>query len=95
MDSKKLKFNCLTDEQVLAILGKIAVTASLMVGICRAEAARNEEKDLALTLHALDTMLCGVGALADLPLSGDWGGDFADWMVGPVFNKALDNGCAA
>jgi len=31
--------------------------------------------------------LCGVGALADTPTGGNCVGSFADWMVGPLFNK--------
>lgn len=95
MATKKSKFNGLTDDQVLAIFGRIAVTASLMASMCRAEADRNGEKDVALTFHALDTMLSGVGALADHAMGGEWGGDFAEWMVGPIFNKAQQDGGAA
>ena len=86
MASKKTKFNGLTDDQVLMLFGQIASTVNLMADICRAEALRNGEHDVALTFHALDTMLCGVGALADHATAGDCVGDFAAWMVGPLFH---------
>lgn len=37
--------------------------------------------------NVMDAMLCGVGALADMPTGGTVIGDFAAWMVGPMFNR--------
>lgn len=79
-------FNGYTPEQVVRILEQIASTINLACDICRVEADRAGTSDVALTLHALDTMLCGVGALADCPTGGGVVGGFADWMMGPLFH---------
>lgn len=51
----------------------------------RDAAERHGGKEVEATFHALDTMLCGVGALADHATGGNCVGDFAAWMVGPSF----------
>lgn len=81
------KFAGLTDKQVLQLFERIATTANLMADICRDKAEEFGEHEAALTFHALDTMLNGVGALADLPTGGTCVGSFTDWMVGPLFNQ--------
>ena len=81
------KFAGLSDDQVLKLFEKIATTVNLMAEICRDKGEEFGEHEAALTFHALDAMLCGVGALADLPTGGNCVGGFADWMVGPVFNS--------
>lgn len=80
------KFSGLTDAQVLMLFGQIATTAHLLASICREKAEEFGGHDSALTFHALDTMLLGVGAMADMPSGGDCVGSFADWMLGPLFN---------
>lgn len=84
------RFAGLTDDQVLMLFGKIATTANLMAEICRGKAEEFGEHDVALTLHALDTMLSGVGAMADMPSGGDCVGGFADWMLGPCFKNTTE-----
>lgn len=84
------KFSGLSDDQVLSLFEKIATTANLMAEICRDKAEEFGGHEAALTFHALDTMLCGVGALADLPTGGNCVGGFADWMVGPMFNNTAE-----
>lgn len=74
------KFAGLSDEQVLRIFTSIASKANMMADMCRAQADRSREHESALTFHALITMLCGIGALADMPTGGDVVGDCADWM---------------
>lgn len=86
------RFSGLSDEQVSKLFGQIASTVNLLAAICRDKAEEVGTHDSALTFHALDTMLLGVGALADMPSGGDCVGSFADWMVGPLFN---DKGEAA
>ena len=81
----KTKFSGLSDSQVLLLFKQIATTSHLIAGICRDKAEELGEHEAALTFHAIDTMLSGIGALADLPTGGDVVGDFADWMVGPIF----------
>lgn len=81
-------FAGLTDAQVRQLLEKIASTADLMASMCRTEADRNGEKDVSLLLHAMETMLCGIGAMADLATGGNAVGDLAAWMVGPMFHQA-------
>lgn len=81
------KFSGLTDDQVRRVLSQIASQANLMSSMCRIEADKAGESDTAITFHALDTMLCSLGALADMPIGGDVGGGFADWMVGPLFEE--------
>ena len=82
------RFAGLTDDQVMMLFGKIASTANLMAEICRDKAEEFGENDVATTFHALDTMLLGIGAMADMPSDGDCVGGFADWMVGPLFNRS-------
>ncbi len=85
MGKSNRRFSGLTDEQVLRLLCQIASTVNLMSEICREKAEEFGEQDMAYTFHALDTMLCGVGALADMPSGGDCVGGFAEWMCGPLF----------
>lgn len=84
------KFNGLTDDQVLSLLERVATNINLMASICRDKAEEHGSDDVAFTFHALDVMLCGIGALADLPTNGNVVGTFADWMIGPVFKKGED-----
>ncbi len=81
-----VRFDGLTDDQVLKLFGQIATTVNLVASICRDKADEFGDHDSALTFHALDTMLCGVGAMADLPSAGNCVGGFTDWMLGPLFN---------
>ena len=94
MATKTNRFSGLTDDQVLMIFGQIATTANLMAAICRERADEYGAKEIALTLHALDTMLLGVGALADLPTGGHTVGDFSAWMLGPLFHRTQSGGGA-
>ena len=83
------RFSGLTDDQVRMLFEKIATTANLMAEICRDKADEHgDHEDVAQTLHILETMLCGVGAMADIPTGGDCVGGLADWMVGPLFNRS-------
>lgn len=86
MTNKRQKFNGLTDEQVFMLFERIATHANMMASICRAEALRNDENYTSMTFQALDVMLCGVGAMADHATGGECVGDFAAWMVGPLFH---------
>lgn len=89
------KFAGLTEDQVLQLCGQIASTANLMADICRDKAEEHGSQPVSTTFHALATMLCGIGALADMPSGGNCVGTFADWMVGPLFNPAQSNGGAS
>lgn len=95
MAKNNQKFSGLTDEQVRSLFERIATTINLMAELCREKAEEHGDKEIALTFHALDTMLCGVGALADLPIGDTVVGDFATWMVGPIFHEARSTGGAA
>jgi hypothetical protein len=90
MSATTQKFSGLTDDQVCRVLSQIASQADMMANMCRMEADRAGEHDAAITFHALDTMLCSLGALADMPIGGNVLGGFADWMVGPLFKPAQD-----
>lgn len=81
------KFHGLTENQVLKLCNQIASTADLLAELCRTKAEEHGEQPIALTFHALDTMLCGIGALADMPSGGSVVGSYADWMVGPLFKE--------
>ncbi len=81
------KFSGLTDEQVSMLFEQIASTVHLLASICRDKAEEFGNHESALTFHALDTMLLGVGAMADMPSGGGFVGGFADWMLGPLFNQ--------
>lgn len=85
------RFSGLTDDQVLRLFEKIATTANLMAEICRDKAEEFGEKDVALTLHALNVMLSGIGAMADMPSGGACVGGFSDWMMGPLFNLSKNS----
>ena len=89
------EFESLTEGQVQLILEQIATTVNLMVDICRSEAERHGEKDVALTFHAFSTMLSGVGALADHASGCNCVGDFPTWMVGPTFRALANRGSVA
>lgn len=80
------KFAGLTNEQVRMLFEKIATSMNLMADICRSKAEEYGAHDSAQTFHALDTMLCGVGAMADMATGGTVVGSFSDWMLGPCFN---------
>lgn len=85
--SATTRFSGLTDDQVHRVLEQIASQAGLMASMCREQADKAGESDTAITFHALDSMLCALGALADTPLVDLLGGSFADWMVGPLFTE--------
>ena len=87
MATNKPKFSGLTDEQVMRLFEQIASTVDLMATICRMKAEEHGTEDVVYTFHALSTMLAGVGAMADMPSSGGCVGSFAEWIVGPSFNK--------
>ena len=80
------KFSGLSIDQALDLFKQIAVTVDLMADICRDKAEELGTHTAAQTFLALDVMLLGVGALADLPTGGSIKGPFADWMVGPGFS---------
>jgi hypothetical protein len=94
MASKKPKFNGLTDDQVLMLFGQIATTVNLVSELCRDQAERYGSENVAHTLYAMNTLLRGVGALADHATGGNCIGDFAEWMVGPIFNQTQRAGGA-
>lgn len=87
MATTKPKFAGLTDDQVLSILNQIATTANLISQVCmdRAEVYGGHESEI--DFHALNTMVRGLGALADMPTGGDAVGDFGAWMCGPRFRE--------
>ena len=89
------KFSGLTDAQVIQLFERIASTIELMSSICREKAEEHGERDVALTFHALDTMLRSVGALADMPTGGNCVGSFSDWILGPYFNKSTEGEACA
>jgi hypothetical protein len=89
------KFAGITDGQILQLFETIATQANLMANICRLEAQRNSEHEIAFVLHAFDSMLRSIGAMADIPTGGDCVGDFAAWMVGPLFHRPQGAGGAA
>lgn len=83
--SHKDQFNGLSHDQVRRILEQIATKANIMAEMCREQAERAGDNDFAMTFHALDSMLCSLGALADMPTGGAIVGGFGDWMLGPFF----------
>ena len=89
------RFDDLTDAQVLGLFERIASTVNLMAEICREKAEEVGTHDSVNTFHALDTMLRGVGAMADIPGGGHCVGDFTDWMLGPLFNDKREPASAA
>lgn len=80
------KFAGLTDEQVLLVLEQVASTIGLACDICRSEALRHGDHEVALSFHALDHMLTGVGALADMASGTNVIGDIYAWLCGPNFH---------
>ncbi len=86
MSTQTQNFAGLTDGQVRIVLRKIASQADLMAHMCRGQAELAGESDAAYTFHALSTMLCSLGALADMPLGSAVSGGFGDWMLGPLFS---------
>lgn len=86
MSIKTHTFAGLSDDQVANILRQIANQADLMANICREQAELTQESGTANTFQSLNAMLCGLGALADMPIGGAVVGDFADWMLGPLFS---------
>jgi hypothetical protein len=95
MTSVNPKFNGLSDEQVLRLFEQIATTISLVCELCREQAEIHGTEEVAYTFHAMDTMLRGVGALADHATGGDCIGDFAAWMLGPMFHQTQAQGATA
>jgi len=89
------KFSGLSDDQVALLLEKIATTMNLMSELCRDAADRHGAGEAAYTFNALDTMLCGVGALADHATGGKIIGDFSAWMLGPMFDQVQQDWGAA
>ncbi len=84
------KFAGLSDDQVLSILSRIATTAHLISNVCQDRAEHYCGHDSEADFHAIDTMLRGLGALADMPTGGNSVGDFAAWMCGPCFHERGD-----
>lgn len=80
------KFAGLTDKQRLLVLEKVASTIDLACDICRSEAIRHGDHDAVLAFHALEHMLTGAGALADMASGSDVIGDIYDWQCGPNFH---------
>ena len=83
------KFNGLTDDQVCLILEKIASQLDVAASICRNEGLRLEETNdttSLYTFYALDAMLCGMGALADMASGAGVVGDVPTWFCGPNFH---------
>lgn len=89
------KFAGLTDDQVLAILKHIALSASVIHEMCMTRADEYSGHDSESDFHALDRLVCALGALADLPTGGDVVGDFATWMCGPLFHDGKEGERAA
>jgi len=85
------KFAGLTDAQVERILEQVATVLNLACDICKNEAERHSGHESAYTFHALDYILSGVGALADMPIRGGVVGDFGAWMMGPYFSEYGDS----
>ena len=79
-------FDGLTDKQVLIVLERVASTIGLACDICRSEAMRYGDHDSALSFHALDHLLTGAGALADMASKAGVIGDLYDWQCGPNFH---------
>ena len=94
MTCKNPKFNGLTDDQALMLFEKIAMTTYVIADLCRAAAQRHGHEEVASTFHALDTMICSVGALADHAAGGNCVGGFAAWIVGPSFDETQKGGGA-
>lgn len=86
------KFNGLSDAQVLMLMSQIATTINLVCEVCREAAERHGCTEAGYTFHALDTLLCGVGAMADHATGGGCIGGFTDWMMGPLFNRHQETG---
>lgn len=81
------RFAGLSDKQVLKVFGEIATKVDLMADLCIEHAERAGDGSAAVAFHALETMLRGVGALADMPTGGSVVGGLADWMCGPLFHE--------
>ena len=83
------KFNGLTDDQVLSILEKIASQLDVAASICRNEGLRLQETQELTSMYAfyaLDSMLTGMGALADMASGAGVVGDVPTWFCGPNFH---------
>lgn len=91
MTNTTKKIAGLTNEQVRMLFEQIASTMNLMADICRSKAEEHGDHDSAQTFHALDTMLCGVGAMADMATGGTVVGSLSDWMLGPNFNQVKES----
>lgn len=90
MANTTTKIAGLTNDQMRMLFERIATSMNLMADLCRSKAEELGEHDAALTFNALDTMLCGVGAMADMATGGTIVGSFSDWMLGPNFNQVKD-----
>ncbi len=91
MEQGNPKFAGLTDEQVRAVLEKIASQLDLAAAICREDAQRYADHDCVYTFHSLDAMLCGMGALADMASGAGVLGDVYTWFCGPNFHPRTDS----
>ena len=90
MTTPNPKFNGLTDDQVRLILEKIASELDLAASICRNEAQKRTDHDSVFAFHSLDTMLCSMGALADMASGEGVVGDAPTWFCGPNFHPRND-----
>lgn len=86
------KFAGLTDDQVKMALERIASTLDMACAICRNEAARagallrDDGSYLAHAFYSLESMLCSMGALADMASGSGVVGDVPTWLCGPLFH---------
>lgn len=85
------KFAGLSDDQVKTVLEKIASQLDLAAAICRNEAQQYADHDCAYSFHALETMLCGMGALADMASGAGVVGDVPTWFCGPNFHPRTES----
>ncbi len=77
--------NGLNPSQVEHLFSQIASTVFLACQICRHECEAHGNSNTANTFSALEVMLSGVGAMADMASPQPVVGDFPAWMLGPDF----------
>ncbi len=84
-------FAGLTDQQVRLILEKIASDADLAGAVCRNEALRCNDQATSHIFYVVDSMLRGIGALADMASGSGVVGDVPVWFCGPNFHRDTES----
>jgi len=83
----KRPFNGLTDEQVEMVLEEIATIAGSILPLAYRTVEASGLSDTADDAYAVQQALQQIGALADFASGEQIVGDFARWMLGPLFRE--------